>query len=491
MALNILLLALLVAAVVAAGVLSRRAAGAAFARGRREAELEQGQASAALAARAEDLETRLKAAEARVDNAAKTFREMEKEKGALESTAARVPVLETEIKTLRDRVETLGRDLAEAGKNSAGLKASLDEIRAREPELKEALASFLQDKGQSLTKHNAEALKAILDPLQTRIQEFEKKVEEADRSGLSRHAEFKAQLELLSKMNDSLGAEARSLTTALKGENKTGGNWGELVLERVLESSGLGKDREYRIQPSYPGEEGRQQPDVVIDLPDNRHLVVDSKLSLVAYERYCAAESDEAAEQALDAHVQSIRQHVEQLSGKKYHQIHELNSVDFVFLFMPVEPAFIEAAKRDASLFQTAFSKNIVIVSPSTMLATLRTVASIWRQEKQNRNVREIARQAGALYAKFAGFLGDLDKIEKSLGAAQESFSAARAKLSTGKGNLVISVEKLKALGAKVDKASIPSSWLEEAASAEALPSPDSPDADEDSPTLTLDEPRP
>jgi DNA recombination protein RmuC len=465
MILNLILIALVIVTAIAGW----RMALAAHARGRREVELEAAASSAPLRERADDLAARLASAEARVENAEKTFREMQKQRGELEATAARVPVLEAEIATLRTRADGLARELAESGNRNAGLDAALREIRAREPELKEALAAFLQEKGQGLTKHNAETLKAVLEPLQTRIQEFEKKVDEADKSGLTRHAELKTQIEGLLGMNQRLSAEAHNLTLALKGENKTGGNWGELILERVLESSGLGKDREYRIQPSYAGEDGRQQPDIVIDLPDNRHLVVDSKLSLVAYERYCNANTSEEADLALDAHVQSVRQHVEQLSNKKYHEIYALNSVDFVFLFMPLEPAFIEAAKRDATLFQTAFTKNIVIVSPSTLLATLRTVASIWRQEKQNRNVREIARQAGALYAKFTGFLGDLDKVEKALGSAQESFGAARSKLATGKGNLVISVEKLKALGAKVDKAAIPVAWLQEASAADDL----------------------
>jgi DNA recombination protein RmuC len=263
-------------------------------------------------------------------------------------------------------------------------------------------------------------------------------------------------------MNDSLGQEARNLTLALKGENKTGGDWGELILERVLESSGLERDREYRVQPSFPGEEGALRPDIVIDLPDDRHLVVDSKLSLVAYQRYCEATNPEEAEAAITAHIQSVRQHVDQLSAKKYHEIHALNSVDFVFLFMPVEPAFIEAARRDASLFQTAFAKNIVIVSPSTLLATLRTVESIWKQERQNRNVREIARQATALYDKFVGFIADLDKVDKAIGAAQATLGEAKSKLSQGKGNLVSRIESIRKLGAKSDKKAIPVSWRED-----------------------------
>lgn len=458
-----------------------RASVLAHARGRREAELE----AAPLRERAEELAARLAAAEARVEKAGETFREMQGQKGALETTAARVPLLEKEIETLRARGEALAREVAESGNRNAGLEAALREIRTREPEMREALASFLREKGESLTKHNAENLKTILDPLNTRIQEFKAQVEATHKEGRDQHVQLKTQIEGLLGMNRQLSAEAQNLTSALKGKNKEGGNWGELVLERILESSGLEKGREYRVQPSFKGEDGVQRPDVVIDLPDNRHLVVDSKLSLVAYERYCSADNAEAAELALDAHVLSIRSHIEQLSAKKYQDLHALNSVDFVFLFMPVEPAFIEASKRDPGLFETAFAKNIVIVSPSTLLATLRTVASIWKQEHQNRNVREIARQATALHDKFVGFLGDLEKVGKALGMAQESFSEARSKLSTGKGNLVARVDSIRKLGAKSGK-TIPASWLQAGAEEDA--------ADEGTegagPALFLDEPR-
>jgi DNA recombination protein RmuC len=440
-----LILSLLLVAAVALGFLYARRE---YARGKSEG----GADSVATKARAEDLATRLAAAEERLKNAEEVFRNVQKEKGALEATAARVPKLETELAAIQQRADELAQ-------RNAGLKAQVDEIRAREPEMKAALAAFLQENGKDLTKHNADTLKNLLDPLQTRIKEFEKKVEDADKEGLTRHTELKTHLESLRKMNDSLGQEARNLTLALKGENKTGGDWGELVLERVLESSGLEKDREYRVQPSFPGEDGVLRPDVVIDLPDDRHLVVDSKLSLVAYQRFCEATDPAEADAAIAAHIQSIRQHIDQLSAKKYHELHALNSVDFVFLFMPVEPAFIEAARRDASLFQTAFAKNIVIVSPSTLLATLRTVESIWKQERQNRNVREIARQATALYDKFVGFIVDLDKVDKAIGTAQATLGEAKSKLSQGKGNLVSRIESIRKLGAKSDKKAIPASW--------------------------------
>jgi DNA recombination protein RmuC len=337
---------------------------------------------------------------------------------------------------------------------------------------------LLKEKGEDFSKQNLASLDTILAPLRERIKDFEKKVDDTHKEGSAQHIALKTQIEGLLGMNQRLSAEAQSLTLALKGENKKGGNWGEMVLERVLEGSGLEKGREYRIQPSFAGEDGTQRPDVVIDLPDNRHLVVDSKLSLVAYERYCAATDSATAESELDAHVQSIRLHIDQLSAKKYQDLHALNSVDFVFLFMPVEPAFIEASKRDPSLFQTAFAKNIVIVSPSTLLATLRTVASIWKQEHQNRNVREIARQATALYDKFVGFIADLDKVGKALGVAQETFGEAKAKLSQGKGNLVTRVENLTKLGVKSGKV-IPPAWRDA----------DADDGSDEAPLLIVDEP--
>jgi DNA recombination protein RmuC len=383
------------------------------------------------------------------------------------------------------RLETLRAEFLEASRANAGLQSELREVRAREPQVREALqrelTEFLEKKGKDLSRHNADSLQVILGPLREHISSFEKRVEDSHKEGRDQHVQLKTQIEGLFLMNQRLSLEAQNLTTALKGENKKGGNWGEVVLERVLESSGLEKGREYRVQPTYAGENGSQRPDIVIYLPDNRHLVVDSKLSLVAYERYCAAESPEAAELDLEAHVQSIRQHINDLSTKKYQEIHALNSVDFVFLFMPVEPAFIEASKRDPALFQAAFSRNIILVSPSTLLATLRTVESIWKQEYQNRHVREIARQAVALYEKFVGFLTDLDKVGKSLAATEASFQEARAKLATGKDNLVSKVERLRKLGVKSDKA-LPPSWRQDSDDGE-----EDPTAGRGQETLTLE----
>lgn len=259
-----------------------------------------------------------------------------------------------------------------------------------------------------------------------------------------------------------MSEEAQNLTTALKGQSKTQGNWGEMILERVLEKSGLTPGQEYETQSNLKDEEGRRfQPDVIVKLPEDKHLVVDSKVSLLAYEA-CINESDsDIAETRIKEHVASMRSHVSDLSSKSYDALHGINSPDFVLMFVPVEPAFTMAMQADDGLFDFAFSKGVVIVTPSTLLATLRTVANIWRQEKQNRNVLEIARLSGRLYDKFVGFYGDMEEIGNRLGRSQEAYEAALNKLRSGRGNLVRSVEEIKKLGAKAQK-SLPQEAIEE-----------------------------
>jgi DNA recombination protein RmuC len=469
MILNLILVGLVVVTAVAGWRMSTLA----YARGRREAELE----AAPLKERADDLSARLAAAETRVENAEKTFRELQGQKGAFEATANRVPLLENEIAELRMRLEALNRELAEAGNRNAGLEASLHEIKAREPEMKALLEGFLREKGENLAKHNTAELKKILDPLNLQIQEFKGQIQATEKDGNTRHGELREQITNLLGMNRQLSLEAQNLTTALKGENKKGGNWGEIILERVLEMSGLEKGREYEVQQAYANEEGRRKlPDAVIHLPEKRQLIIDSKLSLVAYDRYCSAETPDSAATELLAHVASVRQHVRNLADQRYQDLPGLRTPDFVFLFMPIEPAFIVAVKQDSMLFQEAFDRNIIIVSPSTLLATLRTVANIWKQEYRHKHVLDIADQAGALYDKFVGFLDDLKGVGDNLTKAQDNFTEARKKLKDGTGNLVGRVEKLRKLGAKAKKA-IPGSWLEDDESTE------------ESPTLSLDEP--
>ena len=332
-----------------------------------------------------------------------------------------------------------------------------EELEERQEQLRkdfELLANkILEEKSEKFTLQNKENIKNILNPLQEKIQIFEKKVDDTQKESISMHSALKEQLLGLKDLNQQMTKEATNLTRALKGDSKMQGNWGELVLERVLEKSGLEKDREYFVQQNFTREDGtRVLPDIVLHLPDNKKMIIDSKVSLTDYERYVNAEDDER-ESYLKAHINSIRKHVDQLSEKKYEDLYDIESPDFVLLFVPIEPAFAIAINEDNSIYNKAFEKNIVIVTPSTLLATLRTVDSMWNNEKQQQNAIEIARQAGALYDKFHGLVTDLTGVGKKIDDAKKDYSSAMNKLVEGKGNLITSVEKIKKLGAKAKKA--------------------------------------
>lgn len=312
---------------------------------------------------------------------------------------------------------------------------------------------ILDEKSNKFTEQNQKNIKQILHPLQEKIQLFERKVEENQKQSFGINAALKEQLRLLQEQNLRITKEAENLTKALKGDSKMQGNWGELVLERVLEKSGLEKDREYSVQQSFTREDGsRVMPDVIIHLPDGKKMVVDSKVSLTDYERFTNAEGPEKAKYLKD-HINSLRRHVEQLSAKKYEDLYAMESPDFVLMFVPIEPAFAIAINEDNTIYNKAFEKNIVIVTPATLLATLRTIDSMWNNEKQQRNALEIARQAGALYDKFEGFVVDLTKVGKKMDEAKTEYRGAMNKLFEGRGNIVISIEKLKKMGAKAKKA--------------------------------------
>jgi DNA recombination protein RmuC len=322
---------------------------------------------------------------------------------------------------------------------------------------------ILEEKTVKFTEQNKENLKNILSPLQDRIQLFEKKVEDTHKESIDYHAALRQQILGLREMNEQMSKETINLTKALKGDSKMQGNWGELVLERVLEKSGLEKDREYFVQQSHTTEDGsRVFPDVIINLPDGKKMIIDSKVTLTAYERYINEEDETQKNQHLKEHVSAVHRHVEQLGNKNYQDLYQMESPDFVLLFIPIESAFAVALNEDTSLYNKAFEKNIVIVTPSTLLATLRTIDSMWTNQKQQENALEIARQAGALYDKFEGFVGDLIKIGKKMDEAKMEYGAAMNKLTEGKGNLITSVEKLKKMGAKAKK-SLPESVLKRA----------------------------
>lgn len=328
---------------------------------------------------------------------------------------------------------------------------------------------ILEEKTTKFTEQNKENLKNILTPLQDKIHLFEKKVEDTHKESIDYHAALRQQILGLREMNEQMSRETLNLTKALKGDSKMQGNWGELILERVLEKSGLEKGREYEVQQSFTSEDGsRVFPDVVINLPDGKKMVVDSKVSLTAYERYINDENEAEKNLHLKEHVMSIKRHVEQLGAKNYHDLYQMESPDFVLLFIPIESAFALALNEDTTLYNRAFEKNIVIVTPSTLLATLRTIDSMWANQKQQENALEIARQAGALYDKFEGFVADLVKVGNKIKDSKTEYDNAMNKLVDGSGNLINRVENLKKMGAKAKK-SLPENILLRAGKEEDL----------------------
>ncbi|ENA1806392.1 DNA recombination protein RmuC [Flavobacterium psychrophilum] len=370
--------------------------------------------------------------------------------------------LNTEKEQIRTEKEVANIQLA---KKEADFDSLLEKNKDQKQEVEQLQEKFtkefenlankiLEEKTNKFTEQNKENMKNILTPLQDKILHFEKKVEDTHKESIDYHAALRQQILGLSEMNAQMSKETLNLTKALKGDSKMQGNWGELVLERVLEKSGLEKGREYIVQQSFTTAEGnRVFPDVVINLPDGKKMIVDSKVSLTAYEKYINEEDDILKSGYLKEHINSIKRHVEQLGDKNYHDLYQMESPDFVLLFIPIEPAFALALNEDTTLYNKAFEKNIVIVTPSTLLATLRTIDSMWANQKQQENALEIARQAGALYDKFEGFVADLIKIGKKIDESKIEYSGAMNKLIEGKGNLVTSVEKLKKMGAKAKKA--------------------------------------
>lgn len=321
---------------------------------------------------------------------------------------------------------------------------------------------ILEEKSKKFTDQNQLNIKNILDPLQEKIKNFEKRIEDTNKESITRHSAMKQQLENLQLLNQQITKEASNLTKALKGDTKMQGNWGELVLERVLEKSGLKKDSEYTVQNSFSTEDGKRVlPDVIIHLPGDKKMIVDSKVSLIAFERYVNEEDEAQKPIWIKEHVNSVKKHVDQLSAKNYHSLYQVESPDFVLLFIPLEPAFAVALQEEPQLYNLAFEKNIVIVTPSTLLATLRTIDSMWQNDRQHNNAIDIAKQAGRLYDQFKNLLDDLEKVGKQLNTVQNTYSSSMTKL-TGKGNLLTRVEKLRVLGAKASK-QIDQKWLKRA----------------------------
>lgn len=378
-----------------------------------------------------------------------------------ENLKSEVEYLKSQLVLERDKVSDAMQSLESS---RSYFKAQQERIEEQKLEIKnnqdkfnkdfELIASrILEEKTHKFTEQNRANLDILLNPLKENIKAFEEKVERVYKAESDERNMLKGHIGQLIEQSNLMSLETQNLTKALKGNNKKQGNWGEMILERVLERSGLVKDQEYRIQASLQTGEGtRFQPDVVIDLPDDKHLIIDAKVSLIAYERLVNCENEEENELFLRQHIASIRSHVNDLSLKNYSDLYEINSPDFVMLFIPIESCFSTAVQKDSELFNYAWDKRVVIVSPSTLLATLRTIASMWKQERQNRNVMEIARLSGEMYDKFVGFIGDMDSIGKNIKQSQDAYDRALNKLSNGRGNLSITAEKIRKLGAKTSK---------------------------------------
>jgi DNA recombination protein RmuC len=326
------------------------------------------------------------------------------------------------------------------------------QMKSLQLQFEQQASRILEEKSQKFTEQNKTGLDTLLNPLREQIKDFREKVESAYGNEARERFALKEQINNLEALNRQISDEANNLTKALKGDKKLQGNWGEVVLSRVLKESGLREGHEYETQFSTKDEEGqRRLPDVVVHLPDNRDIVIDAKVSLVDYERYCSSEDTTEREQLLKQHTTAIRNHINALSNKKYEDLAEIRTLDFIFLFMPVEAAFMLAVEHDHALFSEAFSKRIIIVSPTTLLATLKTVESIWRYERQNQNAEKIALEAGRLHDKLASLLNHLQSLGNSLDQSRKHYDSTLSSLQ-GKGGLVSKVDALRLLGAKTSK---------------------------------------
>lgn len=393
------------------------------------------------------------------------------QRSSAEQRASRVGSLESQLADLQDENARLRSNVSSLEARFVSQEQSATEkleliVHAREEltaQFKSIAGDILDEKSRKFTDQNKTNLETLLAPLGEKIRDFEKKVEETYDKESKQRFSLESEIKTLRDLNTRISQDAINLTNALKGQSKTQGAWGEIILERVLEMSGLVKGREYEIQVTLTSEKGKRScPDVIVYLPEKRHLVIDSKVNLVAYERYCGLAEGPERDAELRKNIAAFRKHIGELDLKRYQDHYKLNSLDFVLMFVPIEGAFMVAVQDDANLFNQAFEKNLVIVSPSTLLATMRTISNLWRQEYQSRNAIKIAKQAGRLYDKFVGFVDDLEDIGSKLQAAQATYEAAYNKLASGRGNLVSRVETLRLLGARAKK-KLPADLVEDA----------------------------
>ncbi len=411
-----------------------------------------------------DIETIRKQAETL--NSAKITAEERSRMLEQQNTEIRQQLKEKEI-LINDLSSRLSRKTTEnEGLNEklSSLKSDIEKLQDNfRNEFKNLANDILEEKTKKFTEQNRTKLDEILKPLGEKIREFEKKVEDTYDKESKQRFSLEKEIKNLAELNQQISKEANNLTHALKGQTKTQGNWGEIILESILEKSGLVRDREYSVQASYTNEQGKRlQPDVIIAYPGDRSLVVDSKVSLLAYERFSSAETKEEQDKALKDHLQSVRTHIAELSAKNYQDLYQLKGLDFVILFMPVEPAYLIAMQAEPDLWSYAYERRVLLISPTNLIAVLRMISNLWRVEYQNKNAVEIAKQSGDLFDKFVGFLEDLEDIGRKLESTRLSFDASVNKLSTGKGNLIRRAEKIKELGAKTTK-ELPRTLLDKA----------------------------
>ena len=368
---------------------------------------------------------------------------------------------ETSFKSISQEKEEQLRKLIHLEAELASLKSKEDErVKELESLQKKFQAEFenlaqkiLDEKSSKMNEQNKESIKLLLDPLRERISDFSKKVEDSNKQNLTFHETFKVELKHMQEQSLLMQNEAANLVKALKGDNKMQGNWGEMVLERILEKSGLRKDIEYSVQQSFTTAEGKRlMPDVIINLPDDKKFIVDSKVSLIHYEQFINTEDETEKETFVKLHLNSIQRHIKELSEKRYEDLYEVNSPEFVILFIAIEPAFGVALQRDPLLYSKAFDQNIILVTPTTLLATLRTIDAMWNTDRQHKNAIEIAQKAGALHDKFVGFIEDMNKVGLRMNDAKKTYEEAMNKLHLGRGNVVRSIDKLRELGAKTKK---------------------------------------
>lgn len=425
----------------------------------------------------ETVRTDLAAVEGQLDKRRDAMAELEAQKAALAQTVTRIPVLEEALEKSRYGQEQLNVVNLSLEKKLSERSTQLDAERrhaeekiallndARERltnEFKVLAERILEEKGKTFADHNKTQMDGLIGPLREQLGNFKKRVEDVYDKESRDHAALLNEISHLKNLNERIGKDALNLTNALKGDVKTMGGWGEVILERILEASGLEKGRAYETQVSLIGSNGsRYQPDVIVRLPEGRDVIVDAKVSLKAYEHYHASTDETVRATAIKAHLTSLRAHLKGLSEKHYEDLEEVRTLDFVLMFVPIEAAFFTALAHDRSLFTEAFEKNVILVSPSTLLVTLRTIHNIWRSADQNENALEIARQAGGLYDKFIGFIEALEDVGRQLDRAREAHRLARDRLCSGRGNLVRRAEQLKALGVKANKA-LPDSYAAE-----------------------------